>query len=130
MSRLILILPLMALLQCNDDETVAAYGAADRNWVLQEFNGQRFEASATLRFAEEGRIAGKGPCNSFNGKLSAPYPWFEIQDLNATRTACPGLEAEGTFFAALLTMSQSEVSGDVLILRNDSGQEMVFKADG
>lgn len=128
MFRFTLILPLMALFQCDRDETVAAYGAADQTWVLQEIDGHPFKASALLRFPEEGRIAGNAPCNSYNGTLSAPYPWFEVRDLNATRAACAGLEAEGFFFAALLAMTQSEVSGDVLILRNEDGHEMVFKA--
>ena len=128
MMRLILTLPLLALFQCNKDETVAAYGAADQTWSLQEIDGQPYEASALLRFPEEGKIAGNAPCNTFQGTLSAPYPWFGIDDLTATRAACAGLEAEGFFFAALMTMIQSEVSGSVLILRNDDGHEMVFTA--
>ena len=126
MVRFALTLPLLGLMQCGADETVAAYGAADRTWNLQEIDGQPFEASALLRFPEEGRIEGNAPCNSYSGVLSAPYPWFEIQDLTATRAACGGLEAEGFYFAALLAMTQSEVSGDVLILRNEDGNEMVF----
>lgn len=128
MIRLILTLPLVALFQCDKDESVAAYGAADRVWVLHEIDGQAFEASARLQFPEDGKIAGNAPCNSYNGTLNAPYPWFEIQDLSATRAACAGLEAEGFYFAALMAMTQSEVSGDVLILRNEAGHEMVFKS--
>ncbi len=128
MMRLALILPLLALFQCDKDESVAAYGAADRTWALQEIDGQPFEASALLRFPEEGRIEGNAPCNSYTGTLNAPYPWFEIADLAATRAACTGLEAEGMYFAALMAMTQSEVSGDVLILRDEDGHEMVFKA--
>lgn len=128
MLRLTLLLPLMALFQCDRDETVAAYGASDRSWVLQEIDGQPFEASALLQFPEEGKVAGNAPCNSYNGTLNAPYPWFEIKDLAATRAACTALEAEGMYFAALLAMTQSEVSGDVLILRNEDGHEMVFKS--
>ena len=128
MMRLILTLPLIGLFQCDRDESVAAYGAADQTWVLQEIDGQPFEASAMLRFPKEGKIAGNAPCNSYSGTLNAPYPWFEIMDLTATRAACAGLEAEGFYFAALIAMTQSEVSGDLLILRNDDGHEMVFKA--
>ncbi|WP_171102800.1 META domain-containing protein [Ruegeria sp. HKCCD7255] len=128
MTRLILTLPFVALLQCDKDETVTAYGAADRSWSLQEIDGQPYAASAILSFPAEGKIAGNAPCNSYSGTLDAPYPWFEIKDLSATRAACAGLEAEGTFFAALLAMTQSEVSGDVLILRNEDRHEMVFTA--
>ncbi|KUJ77462.1 META domain-containing protein [Ruegeria profundi] len=128
MIRLILTLPMLALFQCDKDETVAAYGAADTTWALQEIDGQPYKASALLRFPEQGRIEGNAPCNSYSGTLTAPYPWFEIADLTATRAACAGLEAEGFYFAALMAMTQSEVSGNVLILRNDAGHEMVFTA--
>ncbi len=128
MIRLTLMLPMLALFQCDRDETVAAYGAADQTWKLQEIDGQAFAASALIRFPEAGRIEGNAPCNSYQGQLDAPYPWFEITDLTATRAACAGLEAEGLYFAALLAMTQSEISGDVMILRNDAGNEMVFKA--
>lgn len=128
MMRTVLILPLIALFQCDRDESVAGYGAADTSWRLQEIDGQAFGASAILQFPETGRIAGHAPCNSYQGVLNAPYPWFEITDLTATRAACAGLEAEGTYFAALLAMTESELSGDVLILRGSDGHEMVFKA--
>lgn len=128
MLRPLLILSLAGLFQCDRDETVAAYGAADQTWILQEIDGQPFEASAMLRFTEDRGIEGNAPCNSYQGTLNAPYPWFELTDLTATRAACAGLEAEGFYFAALIAMTQSEVSGDVLILRNDDGHEMVFKA--
>ncbi|MEM1004129.1 MAG: META domain-containing protein [Pseudomonadota bacterium] len=128
MLRVILTLPLLVMFQCQKDETVAAYGAADQTWALQEIDGRPYEASALLRFPQDGKIEGNAPCNSYSGTLSAPYPWFGIEDLTATRAACAGLEAEGFYFAALLAMTQSEVSGDVLILRNEDGHEMIFKA--
>ncbi len=128
MIRLAFALPLIGLLQCDRDETVSAYGAADQTWKLQEIDGQLFEASALLRFPADGQIAGNAPCNSYQARISAPYPWFEIENLSATRAACASLELEGTYFAALMAMTQSEVSGNVLILRNEAGHEMVFKA--
>ncbi|WP_271951331.1 META domain-containing protein [Ruegeria faecimaris] len=128
MLRYIMLLSLSGLPQCQKDETVAAYGAAEREWALQEINGQPYNASALLRFLEEGKVTGNAPCNSYTGRLNVPYPWFELTGLTATRAACAGLEAEGIYFAALLAMTQSEVSGNLLILRNEDGQEMVFKA--
>ena len=128
MLRAIALLPLLAPFQCDKDETVAAYGASGKTWRLQEIDQQPFPAAATLSFSEEGRIAGEGPCNSYSGVQAAPYPWFEVKNLNATRMACPELEAEGSYFAALMAMTQSEVSGNVLILRNEDGHEMVFTA--
>lgn len=128
MLRLFLFTPLIALGYCQPDESVAAYGASEATWILESIAGAPVTAPSTLTFPETGRIAGKAPCNSYSGALEAPYPWFEVNDLSATRMACPELEAEGTYFAALMAMTQSEVSGDVLILRNDQGYEMVFRS--
>ncbi|MGR3291722.1 MAG: META domain-containing protein, partial [Paracoccaceae bacterium] len=77
---------------------------------------------------EQGRIAGKGPCNSYSASQNAPYPWLELGLIAATRAACPDLAAEREFFQALGGMTQIEVLGDLLILRNDAGDEMIFRA--
>lgn len=126
---ILILIPLSVLSGCFQDETVSAYGAANKTWALVELDGQPFGPRATLTFPERGKIAGKAPCNSYSGTLDAPYPWFDAQQLVVTRMACPDLEAEAVFFAALSRAGQSEVAGDTLILRNDAGQEMVFKAD-
>jgi len=113
---------------CQADETVAGYGGADKTWALTELDNAPFTASATMTFPETGRIAGRAPCNTYSGEMSVPYPWFEVGPLVSTRMACPELEQEGIFFGALGEMTLSEVLGDTLILRNDAGREMVFKA--
>ncbi|WP_164661785.1 META domain-containing protein [Tropicibacter sp. Alg240-R139] len=124
--RTLLILPFLALFQCNSDETVAAYGAAGLSWQLHNIDGQRFPTPITLMFPETGKITGQAPCNAYRAALNAPYPWFELKAFGADTSECPHLVEEGTYFAALLSMTQSEVSGETLILRNDAGNEMVF----
>lgn len=42
--------------------------------------------------------------------------------------ACPELESEDAFFETLQEMRSAELQGDVLILRNPIGDEMIFKA--
>ncbi|MCB4457501.1 META domain-containing protein [Leisingera sp. McT4-56] len=115
---------------CTGDETLSAYGAAGKTWQLHSIDGDPFAAAATLSFPEPGRIAGRAPCNSFHGGQTAPYPWFETGPLAVTRAACPQLAEEAVFLKALEEMSLSEVSGDVLILSNEEGREMLFKAGG
>ncbi|MDW3224588.1 MAG: META domain-containing protein [Paracoccaceae bacterium] len=124
------LIAIFGLIGCQKDETVKAYGAADKVWRLVELDDAPVTYSATLTFPETGQIAGKAPCNSYTGSMTVPYPWFEAGPLAATRMACPDLEAETTFFAALSAMSLSEVLGDTLLLSNDAGRTMVFKADG
>jgi heat shock protein HslJ len=128
MLRLVLVGGLLGLSQCGTDETIAGYGAADQVWALTEIDSASYAATATMTFPEPGKIAGKAPCNTFTGKMDAPYPWFETGPLAATRMACADLDAEADFLAALGEMSLSEVSGDTMILSNDAGREMVFKA--
>ncbi len=129
MRLLLILIPLLALTGCFQDESVSAYGAAGKTWTLAELDGAAFTQRASLTFPEPGKIAGAAPCNGFSGDMTAPYPWFEIGPLATTRMACPDMDAENRFFAALGDMTLSEVSGDTMILSNDSAREMVFKAD-
>lgn len=128
--RMILTLALLSGMSCQADETVRAYGAGEASWRLIELDGKPFTANATLSFPEEGRIGGRGPCNGFSGTMTLPYPWFKTGPLLSTRRACPELRQEQLYFTALGAMSQIEVLGDVMILRNEAGREMVFNAGG
>jgi len=129
MMRTLLVLPLL-LAACRADETVSAFADPQAVYRLVEINGTPFAGHATIRFPEEGRVTGRGPCNSFTASQSAPYPWFRLGPLAATRALCPAISAERAYFAALAGMSEAEIMGGVLILRNDAGEEMVFQAEG
>ncbi|UWR22909.1 META domain-containing protein [Sulfitobacter sp. S190] len=113
---------------CQGDETVRAYGGADRVWLLETLDGAPFADRATLTFPETGRIAGDAPCNSYTAAMTAPYPWFDTGPIAATRRSCPALAAETAYLAALDAAALSEVAGDTLILSNTDGLSMVFKA--
>lgn len=113
---------------CQPDETVSGHGGAETEWRLVTLDGAAFGARATLGFPEEGVVAGEGPCNTYRGTQSAPYPWFDAGRISTTRRACPELEAEARFLDALAEMTLVEVAGDTLILSTDSGREMVFRA--
>jgi len=128
MKAIVIALCTLAVASCRADETVGAYGAAERVWTLSELDGAAFSQRATLSFPEAGKIAGLAPCNTYSGAMTAPYPWFEAGQLAVTRMACPELAAESRFFSALSDMTLSEVSGDMLILSNETGREMVFTA--
>ena len=107
--RIALILALTFAVSCKADETARAYGAGGKTWTLTEIDGQPFNAMASLSFPEVDKIAGRGPCNGFSGTMSVPYPWFKTGPLRSTRRACPAL-------------------GDVMILKNEKGREMMFRA--
>lgn len=109
------------------DETLAAYAPADR-YRLTDLNGAPFEAEAMLDIRTPGQISGTAPCNSYSAAQTAPYPWFAAGPIRATRMACPDLPAEQAYFAALAAMTLAEAAGDILILSNTDGGQMVFQA--
>ncbi|TFL17471.1 META domain-containing protein [Jannaschia formosa] len=126
MLRIALLLPLL-LMACKD-ETVSGWSDPSTTWLLQEIDGTPFTARATLTFPEEGAVRGEGPCNLYTAQQTQPYPWLGMDRFVATRRACPDLPAESAFFSALLSMTLVEASDSVLILGNDAGGEMVFRA--
>ncbi|WP_254693842.1 META domain-containing protein [Sulfitobacter sp. SK025] len=64
--------------QCSQDETLRAYGAADRLWRLQELNGVPFSTNTQLSFPEKEQVTVQGPCNRMSGTNKLPYPWFSV----------------------------------------------------
>ncbi len=122
-----LIPALLLLAACQSDETLVAYGG-EGTWQLQSINDQPFTATATLTLGTEGQVSGKAPCNSYGASQTAPYPWFQLSPIRATKRACADLAAEHLFFKTLSSMTLSEISGPVLILSNDQGALMQFTA--
>ena len=114
---------------CAEDESLAKYGAAGKVWTLSEIDSAPFAARATMEFGEDGEVSGQAPCNRYSTKQTEPYPWFKVGPTMSTKMACPDLELESAFFQALGEKSLSEVSETTLILSNDAGRTMVFKAE-
>jgi len=125
--RLVLTVMALSVLGYCKDESVTGHGGADAVWHLQSIDGAAYAAEATLKFPAEGKLAGAAPCNGYSGRQTAPYPWFSAENVAATKRACPEVVAEALYFAALGEMTLVEVLGDVLILSNDAGREMVFQ---
>jgi heat shock protein HslJ len=127
MRVLLICLALITLAGCKYDESVSGYTASSTVWSLTELDGEVFTPRATIAFPEKGKVSGTGPCNSFSASQTVPLPWIEIRNLVSTKMACPDLSMETVFFSALGDMSLAEVAGNVMILSNESGREMVFR---
>jgi heat shock protein HslJ len=126
MRRAALLLPIV-LLACAD-ETISGYADRDAVYVLQELNGAIFDASASISFPATGRAEGQAPCNGWSAEQTAPYPWIELGPITATEMGCSELALEQAFFGALGRVRFAEVSGPLLILSDETGAEMVFRA--
>ena len=120
-------LVLFALAACKD-ETLSGYGAAAAVWHLASIDGTDIAPSVLLSFPSQGEIAGQGPCNSYSATQTAPYSWFAVDEFRSTKAACPDLSLENDYFAALKSMTISEISGGTLILSNDAKRTMTFTA--
>lgn len=116
MRALLTLVGIAALTGCASDETVAGFTGTDRSW---EAAG---DATMSLRFQSGGRVKGSTPCGDFTGEQTAPYPWFDLNILKLPASPCD------IDVLQLTTMTQSEVSGDKLLLSNDSGISLEFQA--
>ena len=125
--RIALIVTLL-LNGCAGDETISAFADRDAVYVLRDIDGTAFTPKATIAFPAKGEAQGAGPCNAWSADQSAVYPWFELGPIAATKTACPDLDAEGVYFAALAAARFVEVQGPVLILTSEDGAELTFNA--
>jgi heat shock protein HslJ len=124
MFRITLALTLL-LSFCQGDQSVSGY--APGVWELVEMDGVTFAGAATLDLTQDGHLTGQAPCNNYSATQSAPYPWFDAGPIIATRRACPELDLETGFFAALADMTLAEVSGPLLLLNNTDGRAMLFQ---
>lgn len=128
MIRLFAALPLLIVAGCTGDETLVKYGAAGKSWVLEEIDGAPFGARAEIEFKGQEEVTGQAPCNRYGARQAAPYPWFKLEAIVATKMACAQLQQEQVYFEALGAMTLAEVGSETLILSNDAGRTMVFKA--
>lgn len=99
-------------LACGPDESVARYAGVGSTWRLE---GGGLE----VKFLERGQITGRTDCGPVSGQQSAPYPWLSI-NLEAPDPGC----AEVT--DKLQSMRFAEVSGQLLVLSDKDGHDMVF----
>ena len=130
MKSLIYMLCLPLVLACQKDETISGFTDPATLWTLVEMNGLPVRETITLSFPEQGKIAGRAPCNRYFASQGAPYPWLDIGPIGSTRRACAALELETRYLSLLGAMTLVEVSGPVLILSDEEGPKLVFNSSG
>ncbi len=91
------------------------------NWQLAELDGAAIggETVSTLEISAD-RVGGKGGCNTYGGNLETTPTGVRITQTVSTMMACPGLDQEQAFFAALEETRNFVVSnGDLQLLDAD-----------
>lgn len=99
-------------------------------WVVEDIDGRGIVDSsrATLNFSEEGKVNGRGSCNSYTGPFMLTAAGITIgPGIAATRMACaPALmEQEQRFFDALSAVQTFQITTDgALLLQGPGGKSI------
>ncbi|WP_418982059.1 META domain-containing protein [Alistipes sp.] len=106
---------------------------AGTQWQLIQLNGRTVAAEEgryTLTLLEaDGQLSGTGACNRIFGSYTADEKRaLKIGPLASTRMACPGLETEREFVAALESATHYDMDGPMLLLLCDGELRAVFQA--
>jgi len=103
---------------------VVLWGTA---WRLEQLGGAGVldRAQATLEFPSEGRAAGNGSCNRFNGVVTIEGDAMHFAGIAATRKACPDavMRQEDGYFAALRDADRFTSDGQSLEIFSEGRPE-------
>lgn len=77
------------------------------SWQLTQLNGRPESGGITLEFGADNNATGQAPCNRYFGSYAAGLDFsFSLPQVGATRRACPALNLESEYFAALSSATQ------------------------
>lgn len=97
----------------------------DEVFTLIAVESQPAPYRADLRLAE-GKITGQAPCNRFFGALAYDATGFRIDNIGATRMACPDLDQEAAFFALLDKTRQIDRREGQITLLDGAGLQLLY----
>lgn len=106
----------LAACQSSEEATMISEDMLAGEWKLTQLNGADFDAPATIDFSEPGRVAGQAPCNRWTAGRTGTLPELGIEQAVVTRRACPDLEQEGRFLAALSEVRAAAIEDGRLVL--------------
>ncbi len=108
-------------------------------WIASQI-GDRVateDPRVTVAFYGDGRMVGKGGCNTYTGRYVLDGMAMQVSALKAGKSACdaPIVDQEQAFLAALAAASHYEIKPEalqpngVLVLTDAAGQELRFHRD-
>lgn len=100
-------------------------------WRLTALDGAPVPAdvTTTLTFSEEG-INGNGGCNGYGSGVEATGTGITFTNVFSTMMACPNLDQEQAFFAALDKTRTYAITDGTLQLKNADGDVVADLASG
>jgi heat shock protein HslJ len=125
MKNILFALVVLASCSTQKNQTDPATFLYGKDWTLTKLNGQAVVPSSSfknpfLRF-EKGKVNGNAGCNSLSGSFSlGDVNAIHFAPLMTTKMACPGLQTETDFLAALAQVDHFSITGNRLqLLKGD-----------
>ncbi len=116
---------------CGGDPASLLAGA---EWVVTEVTGVRFAdgARVTLGFAEDGTVAGAGPCNRYTAQYVLTGESFTIRKASTTRMACAAQtqKQEQAFLDVLTKVNRFEIAPDGALVLHTSDRRKIMARRG
>lgn len=101
-------------------------------WHLIQLSGRdvHFDSNTfNLTFGEDGRIMGRGDCNTFTALYSVTdKEGLDIGTIASTRMNCPRLISEQNLYAELDAATHYEITGSMLFILNNGEIRAIFSA--
>ena len=99
-------------------------------WSVRQMDGQPIaeRSRITLRFGQDGRLAGSASCNRYNAANSSKADQLSVSQAMATRMACPAplMDQEQHFLELLGRVSRYGIGADgMLRLLTEDGRAVV-----
>lgn len=114
---------------CRACRAVKSKPVAGTQWALQELNDKVVDRQSsdrtdrfTLTLGEDGRVSGRGDCNTFFAGYSLTDGKIAINNIASTRMMCPNQTLEDQYFRMLESAATADVDGEYMILRNGEGK--------
>jgi heat shock protein HslJ len=125
----------LGLMGCANSASPASEGIAPlwgTEWQLEAIGKQAVvaQSKASLRFEQNGQVAGHGSCNRFSGAATVTGSRMSIGPLASTKMACmgPAMDQESAYLGALEKATRFEMQGkDLLIHSSEPAQTLRFR---
>lgn len=95
------------------------------DWAVVEVSSSPATIEQTMTFLEDGSVSGEGGCNSFGGMYEAKGHALALMNVFSTQMACPDLDAEGAFFAAMTSVAAWAAEDGSLLLLDAAGETAI-----
>ena len=111
---------------CRACRAVKSKPVAGTQWTLIEIDGRAVnrlsadDGRFTLTLGTDGRVSGRGDCNTFFAAYSLESSKIDVSRIAATRKLCPNQAGEDRYFRMLESAATAGIDGEYMILKDST----------